>query len=806
MMIVHCHSAGLRATASRLAAVAMLFAPAVSHAATLASTPDAPRTGDGAVAATDRGGAGSSEIVVTGQKLGAGKARATFQLDKQDIADRPLGADITQSLNKVPGVKVTTGDSRGGSFSFELSMRGLNAQQVGLTLDGISTGDARFNGGSPPQRFIESSNIGDIVVSQSAGDIGAPSRFALGGFVDFKTDAPSKTMSAALEAGVGSNSFQRQYFRVDTGEIADGLTAYASMSNQYYDIWAAPKSAHSSKDHYQLKVQKLFDDGAFIKLNVVYNNQFDNDFNIITLPQFKADRHSDQTYDELTGVPSHDAYYAGGFGGRRKDFLAYANSSFELGDAVALAVNPYYQTLHGYSLSYQTSHRQLAGSDPEAVTGYSATGGAVRPTLTTTSDANVYGGPADMRVTPRERVRYGASGELKVHDLLPRNTLRIGAWWEGGTSTETRDFYSIIPSTERLMWQATPSYVQYKRWVSIQTTELYAQDSISILPDVLRVDAGVTWYDIHYRSRSPLEYSARLDFRQKSPVQPKVAVSYKPLQHFEMFGGYAENFSGIPEDAFLGSSALISPGELKPLTTKNLDGGIRYLRNHFAISIDGFHAKLRNIVGIVPVDIAGASDFDIERGNTSTKASNILGQRSDGFDVTGLLDLGWVNLYGTYTYQVAKYASADVGSSAREKLEAVGIIAGTAVRDTPRHSAFSEVEFKPVRSLSVQFNGRYVGPRVGGDIVSSTYQEVAVERIPGYTVFGALVRYALPPTGFLKEATVQLNVDNIFDKAYIASVSSATATTLETGLPGRSIGRYFVGSPRAFTVSLRAKL
>jgi len=120
-------------------------------------------------------------IEVLGQKIGAGESRATFVIGEQDIEERPLGAEITQSLAKVPGVQISTGDARGGSFSFEMYLRGLNKEQIGLTVDGIPTGDARFNGGSPPQRFIESSNIASIEVSQSAGDIGAPSRFALGG-------------------------------------------------------------------------------------------------------------------------------------------------------------------------------------------------------------------------------------------------------------------------------------------------------------------------------------------------------------------------------------------------------------------------------------------------------------------------------------------------------------------------------------------------------------------------------------------------------------------------------------------------
>jgi len=747
------------------------------------------------------------DIVVIARKLGAGKARATFELDRSDITDRPLGADVTQSLTKVPGVKVSSGDARGGSFSFELFLRGLNKEQIGLTLDGIPTGDARFNGGSPPQRFIDSSNIRSIVVSQSAGDIGAPSRFALGGFIDFRTDDPAKEFGITVEGGLGSFKYNREFLRIDTGELPGGISMYGSYSHQWNNNWAGPNARRSYRDHGEFKAVKAFGNGSFIKFRAVYNSQFDNDFNIVTLPQFQANPRTDYLNDHLTGIPNQDLYYGGTFGGARRDFMAYVNGNFVLGDHVTLSVNPYYQTLDGYSLSYQNRHRQLTGGDPYAVLGYNATGGAIRPALTTTSNPSVYGGPADMRVTPRKRERYGTTAEIKVSDLLPRNTFRFGMWYDGGTSTEERDYHQIIPSTTTLDWnRGAPSYVLYNRWTSISTLELYGQDSVQIIPDLLRLDAGLTWYHIRYKARSPLEYSAQLAFSQNSPVQPKVALSLKPMEHLEIFGGYARNFSGIPEDAFLGSTAVIQPGDLKPLQSENFDGGLRYTTRNYAFSVQGFHVHLKNGVGIVPNDPTVTDPIDIQRGNVATRAASILGQTTNGVEVTGLATFRWVDLYASYSYQRAKYDDAAVGSRDRLNLESVGIIAGTDVRDIPHHSAYAEIGIKPLEGLRLQGNVKYISSRVGGDIIApTTYQEVGIERIPGYTLVGASARYTLPPLSLFKEASIQLNVDNLFDKAYLASVSSATATATETGLPGRSLGRYFVGAPRTFTVSFQAK-
>ncbi|WP_425998330.1 hypothetical protein [Caulobacter sp. DWR1-3-2b1] len=322
-------------------------------------------------------------------------------------------------------------------------MRGLSDEQTGLTLDGIPTGDSRFNGGSPPARFIESSNVGKITVSQSAGDIGAPSHFALGGFIDFVTDAPRKDFGMMVEGGAGSFNFTRLYGRIDTGEILPGLTSYFTYSTQKNDVWAGRDNRHSRREHYEFKAVKAFDNGSTIQARVSYNDQTDNDFNIVTKGEFlAAPRHatprhatprSDRALDALTGIPARDIDFGGALGGTRKDWLAYVNGSFKLSEKITLSINPYYQTLEGQSFRYQDRQRILTGGDPRVVTSYNANGSAVRPTLTTQRNSNAVGGPADMRVTPRDRdrdrdrERYGVTSEMKADDLFPGHSFRAGA-------------------------------------------------------------------------------------------------------------------------------------------------------------------------------------------------------------------------------------------------------------------------------------------------------------------------------------------------------------------------------------------
>ncbi len=751
------------------------------------------------------------EIVVTAERIGAGNLRAAAVISVQDIQERPLGADVTQALSKVPGIQVSTGDARGGSFSFELYLRGLNKEQVGLTLDGIPTGDARFNGGSPPQRFIESSNIGRINVSQSAGDIGAPSRFALGGFVDFVTADPRQAMGATTELGVGSDSYGRGYIRFDTGELLPGLTSYVSYSHQKNDVWAGPMSRHSRKDHLEFKAVKDFDNGSEVKVRAAYNDQRDNDFNIISLAEFIADPRNDRALDSLTGIPAKDLDFGGALGGTRKDFLGYVNTKLVLGEGLTLSVNPYYQQLRGESFRYQDRQRRLTGGDPRAVTSFNTLGGAVRPTLTTTRNSAVVGGPADLRVTPRNADRGGVTAELRATDFIENNTIRLGGWWETAKATETRNFYPILNSASSIDINRNDlAYVEYDRASTIRTTMLYAQDQFNIIPDTLRLDAGVTWFNVSYNARSPLEYQANVKFSQKSGINPKIGLGYKPVPGVELFAGYAQNFAGIPEDAFLGSNSAINPGQLDPIETENLDVGVRYTADRIALSLQAYSTRLKNNIGTVPISISGVDPQEIIRGNVTTRAANIAGTKSKGIEATAIVDYDWVNFYLAYSYQDAKHDNPAVGSPERAELAAVGVIGGERVRDIPRHSFFAQVELKPFERASLQVSAKHVGTRVGGHLIQPTTNVAkGIEMVPSYTVVGFNASYDLGQQGGLQEMKLQLNVDNLFDEKYIGAVTSATATLPDFGLAGTgtipTLDRYFIGAPRTVTVSLRAR-
>lgn len=749
------------------------------------------------------------EIVVLGLKdqFGSGLGRAEYTLGVEDIESRPGGAEITQALTKIPGIKVSTGDARGGSFSFEVYLRGLNDQQIGLSIDGIPAGDARFNGGSPPNRFVESSNVGLIKVSQSSGEIGAPSRSALGGFINFITDQPKNDFGIEAEYGGGDFDFQRMFLRVDSGEIADGLRGYFSYSHQSNDIYTGPVNRGRERDHLEFKLQKLFENGSDVSLRYSYNDLQDNDFGIVSLGDFENDPTSDTVNDVFTGDPSIDGSFTGfggALGGVREDQLAYINANLVLSDRVTLSLNPYWQKLEGESFAYQDDARVTASGFPRD-----------QNSMTITEENGIP--VADMRVTPRNRDRTGITAELMVDNLWEFHTLRVGAWFESDETNEDRNFFRVNDARTGIDFSRNAlNYIAYERDVETSTTYLYIQDRMSFLEDRLSVDLGFTYHDIEYDYGSPIEFEGRnvID-AETDGLDLKLASVFRITDDLEVFASYSENFGGIFEDVFLGSSNAIDPAQIEAETSENFDIGIRYVTDTWALALQAYDIDFSNRLTTGPTNIDPSRIDDIINGNASTQVINQGGIESRGFELTGSWAGESVDLYGSYSYNDSEWKDDDATQ---------GIIAGTQVQDIPEDSFFGEIGWRPNEQFRVALSAQYTGDRVGGNIFVPGFCNaffcfdangdgvnggdfLEVQEIDDFWLLGLAATYEIGAFSVFENLRLQLNVDNLLDETFISAVTGATSTLPEFGViggltPESALDRYFIGYPRTVTFSI----
>ncbi|MDM3872357.1 TonB-dependent receptor [Porticoccus sp. W117] len=766
---------------------------------------------------SSKGGEIQEEIIVKGlkERFGSGIGRAEYVLGAEDIELRPGGAEITQALTKIPGVQVSTGDSRGGSFSLELYLRGLNDQQIGLSVDGIPAGDARFNGGSPPNRYVESSNVGQITVSQSSGEIGSPSRSALGGFIDFATEDPKEEFGVEVELGTGDDEYRRNFLRVDTGEIAPGLSGYFSFSDQSNDIYTGPNNRDRDREHLDLKLVKDFGESS-VSYRYSYNKLDDNDFGIVSFGDFLNDPNSDTVNDVFTGDPSIDGGFTGfggALGGVREDILTYFNIDLALSDGVKLSINPYYHELEGESFAYQDEANVTASGDPRD-----------RDVSQITVDGD--GNPvADLRITPRNRERYGVTAELLLDGLIENNTIRAGFWFETDEANEDRNFFQVTDARTGIAFaQSALNYIEYERNIETDTAFFYVQDSISLLDDALGIDIGLTYHDIEYNYGSTLEedagtfpFSETIEAKTDG-VDLKLGGVYRFTDDLEVFAGYSENFGGIFEDAFLGSSSAIDPQTIQAEQSDNIDLGIRYVTDTVALSLQAYWIDFENRLTTVPTMIDPDNVDDVINGNSPTQVVNQGGVDSKGIELTASYILDNVDLYATYSHQNAEWSEDDPTQ---------GIVRGVQVQDIPEDSFFAEIGWSPRENVRFALNGKYVGTRVGANLFVPGFcnpffcfdesgngvtalQNLGVQELDSYWVFNFLGSYELQDIGELKNVRFQLNIDNLFDEDYIASVTGATSSLPEFGVIGgldaeSALDRYFISAPRTVTFSISAE-
>lgn len=757
------------------------------------------------------GGSVIEEVTVLGKIFGSGLSRATFELSKEDIEQRPLGAEITQSLDKIPGLQVSTGDSRGGSFSFELYLRGLQDQQIGLSIDGIPGGDARFNGGTPPNRYVESSNVSSIKVSQSSGEIGSPSTSALGGFIGFQTDDPKQEFGIDVEWGTGDFDYDRVFLRVDSGEILPGLTAYASYSEQNNEIFTGPNNRDRDREHFEAKLKKEFNNGSTVRYRYSYNKLEDNDFGIVSLGDFQNDPTSDTVNDVFTGNPSLDGGFTGfggALGGSREDHFTYFNIDLVVNENISLSFNPYYHELAGESFAYQTN--ASAGSVATDADGNDLD-----------ANGNII---TDMRVTPRDRKRYGVTGEIRLDDLFPNHSIRAGFWVENDKTNEDRNFFAVInPRTGIEFDRGMLRSVAYRRNLETEVRYLYIEDSISLLDDRLNLNIGLTHHDVDYSYDSPLEGNPGASISAKTnDVDIKVGVVYKFTDDLEGFVGYSQNFGGIFEDSFLGNSFALDPSSIEPETTENVDLGLRYVTgdfigDSFAASLQAYYIDFSNRLTTGPTNIDPANIASVINGNSATQVINQGGVESWGIELTNSIAWGNFDLYATYSFQQSEWKEDDPTQ---------GIVKGVQTQDIPEHSFFTELAWTPIENARFGLNAKYTGTRIGANLYApglcsflpcldqnsnalAPLELIEIQEIPSYWLVGVNASYEIKDVKGV-DVRLQLNVDNLLDETYIASVTGATLATAEFGSlftplsATNAIDRYFIGGPRTVTFSIGA--
>ena len=723
---------------------------------------------------------------------------------------------VLATVDNLPGVSVQEGDTYGfDAWSTSITMRGFqllqDEAQIGTTIDGIPNGTSDYwSGGSNANRFVDSMNLGGVDVSQGTADIASRSVEALGGTLNFTTDAPKPERTYTLDLSFGAHDGQRQALRVDTGPILGGGTlAWFSVSRRQATDWVHG-AARNQREHVAGKVESTVGRVALTGY-FSHDDAHEEDYaRLFSEAEFESNPRWDRLIADWTGTPWVNQVYRRGWKTPRANTFGYLKAKVEPKPGLTFDAAAYYHRLSGYGTWLPPYLVDVTddGGGPESELGGGAAprggapigrlyfvgpnGVALAPAPGCESSLGFpYGGggpeydpgcyPANavpvqtLRMAHYGKERFGFSLD---HEWLTAigssgrvgNTLRAGVWHEDARRRLGRDWHKVIDARVGVQWDHAPYWRQYDWDFPKQVFKWYVEDTVDVGDFALTAGVKQFLVDLERSDRFGVTDAFALD--SDSEVLFSGGVTWDaPVDGMELFAGYSENFRAFSP------RVLEVPGrsldELEPESASNVDFGVRYSGERLAMTATWYDIDFDNRVFFLSPQTAAGPDYVIAGGGSYFNAGGI---DSTGVEIAGTLRLGEsTSLYTAWTRNDADY----VGSGDPAVDAAQGIVSGMAVTGVPETLWVVSLDHAG-DVLSVGASAKYTDSR------SVTLDEAWIA--PDYWLVDAYLTFGL---GALHErlagAEASLVANNLLDHAYLSTISAQGA---------------FLGAPRTVSMNL----
>lgn len=706
---------------------------------------------------------GSDAQVIT--VFGQGQTRQLQKLTSRDLTEALPGSSPLKILEKLPGVSFQSADPFGAyEWSTRFSVRGFNQNQMGFTLDGIPLGDMSYgnNNGLHISRAISSENIRGVNLSQGSGAVGTASTSNLGGTVQFLSKDPSDTMGGTFAQTFGSNSTFRTFVRFDTGLLPSDTKISASLTRHRSNKWKG--DGGQDLDQFNSKLVQRFGDN---KLSIFYNHsdRKEIDYQDTSLemtkrlgyrwdnyaPDFQRAVNAARGVYKGAETSIDDAYYQAS--GLRKDDLAGATLDLKLAESATLKTSLYHHRNVGQGHWY---------------TPYVATS----PTM-----------PISIRTTEYSIGRDGVISDLTLD--LGRHTINTGFWVERSLHSVTRNYYAVIDDRDTNSYLSNPFRTDFRQNYVTTTTQFYAQDTVSMLDDKLKLNFGFKSPKVAIDSSSVIGTRAAGSVVAKKSFLPQIGLNYALTRDTELFTSLAQNmraFSPGIGGVFSQSQASFnaSSASLQPETSITLEGGYRFKSGGFNGSVAAYHTEFKDRqLGVTncPAIVGCAPTF----GNVGKVVTN-------GIEAAAELKLApqW-SWFNSLTYNDSKYKSDYLDR---------GVVAtsGKQVVDAPKLMFDTELSYENEQWFA-RTNAKFTDKRY--------YTYLNDASVPQFWLMNLSTGYKLKSIGGLKDVAIQFNVNNLLNKNYFSTIGSNGFSKSD---PNGSSQTLLVGAPRQMFLTIGGKI
>ncbi|OPA92156.1 TonB-dependent receptor [Pseudomonas fluorescens] len=706
------------------------------------------------------------------------KGRSTVTkeaLDKQSATGNAI-----DKLKYTPGLNISSEDNTGLS-GFRFTMRGLNSDQVGMSVDGMPINDSG-NYALYSNLLGDPENIDQIFVTQGSAESDGPHIGSSGGNIGIVTLRPTKETGAFVKQIMGSNATRKTFARLNTGEV-NGLSNWLSASHTEGQMWRGSGAVRADK----VEWNSFFDAGNGNTANLIlkYHEQDNNSYSQLTKGQFQQNGRKFDPYPATPTVGGNgklNSYYAlaqNPF----QTFTGVLNTQFKLADNLALSVIPYYFWGNGSGVG-SSSYALNSGSNAGGVFDLSNLPSAAQYNADGSSTTGVYYRPSRTQ-TWRPGITTKLNWDLEEHSL------QFGYWYERARQSQTQPFIALKNSGKPTdTWpdgdavvDANGNTVQGRdRFTVTPAQKVWAQDTWYINPDWTLV-AGLAYMNVKRDGTNHGSLTEQAEKRSQTynKLLPNVGLKYQLDERDQLFYSLSRNMR-IPQNYVLYDKGAGSI-DAKPETSWNHELGWRYTDEDMTVAATLFYMQFKDRQ-VSSKDING--DFaDINAGSVNNSGLEL--------EWSGLLP-NHFNYYTSYTY-----------TKAEQQDDLTVYNAGQAILLPTSGKQFANVPKNMLAANIGYDDGRFYGT-FGGKYTSKLYGDLTNdEAISGRTVFNAGAGIYLPvDKKVVKDATLRLNVDNLFDKKYLDGVyttktNAASYSGFRDGDPA-----YIVGLERTVTVSLEA--
>ena len=714
-------------------------------------------------------------INVQGQSLGGGmmvqeesaKARSTITKEAMQKQANSAGNALDR-LKYSPGLNVNSNDSSGLS-GVDYTMRGMNSDQIGLSMDGIPINDSG-NYAVYPNLVGDEDNLQEIFITQGSSEADGPHIGSSGGNIGLVTKRPAKEFGGFVKQTLGSNNLSKSFARLETGEY-NGFSNWLSYSHTEAKKWRGEGRLYSNK--FEMNSLYEADNGNSSNLIIKYNRQLNSNYNSISKAQF------DQGGRYSNDYPATPQYNSSGQLSRyyklnRNPFenltVSFAQK-LQLRDNLALTLQPYYYWGNGGSFSGQSAS-----------------------TLGPTSDRN---GQYDLsnltsntyyRPSWTQTWRPGITTKLKW-DINEAHSLDLGYWYERARQSQTQPFIPIKsdgtpvdswgqPGGSGQVTDANGNTVQGRNQYTVTPAQkVWLQDTWYATSDLTLV-GGLAWQHVERKGNNKGSLEAAPEQRSKtySELLPNFSASYKLNPENQVFYNLTRNMR-TPQNY-----VLYNVGDsfsLEPEMSWNHELGWRFQGEEMMLSATLFYLNFTHRqVSTTNAD----GDYEmIDAGKVQNRGLEL--------EWSGLLPYNF-NYYASYTY---------TDTEQKNNTSRSGIEVPTSGKQIPNAP-------KNLLNLSLGYDDGLFYSNITGKYVGAFYGDMTNdEKIGGRTLFDLSAGVYLPvDKKIVKSATLRFGIENLFDKEYLTSARTVVTNADEhNGLRGAT-PYYNVGEERTFSVSLEA--